>query len=287
MHFLNKIIKGQIDDAVHRKFIKFSKGLFMNGGPVLLAKLAKNKILSLNASFDYEDLIGEFTTNHLPDGNYKLNGVIYTQPRVPLTDCEALANSLGLNGNWERGKRDLRNLHLLNINEEKLNSEIKEIYPKLSEFCTLLLNITPISGKAWKFTTKDKIPSLKKLQDTPMPNCKPDKAEKCKYLKFCEKNGICVNSRIGFVKVKTDKLDEKSIKDFNDLFIPDFNGKVQSNFTELVLANQYMIENFEDPPNKDKLTSKELREKIIKKGYINRILLIDKKEIVNKVEFKI
>jgi hypothetical protein len=259
----------------------------MNGGPVLLAKIAKNKALSLSASFDYEDLIGEFTTNHLPDGNYKLNGVIYTQPRVPITECEALTNSSGLNGNWERGKRDLRNLHLLNVNEEKNNSDIKEIYPKLSEFCVLLLNITPKSGKVWKLTTKDKIPSLKKLQDSPMPKCKPDKAEKCNYLKFCEKYGICVNSRIGFVKVKTDKLEEKSIKDFIDLFIPDFNGKIPSNFTELVLANQYMIEDFEDPPNKDKLTSKELREKIIKKGYIKRILMIDKKEIVNKVDFKL
>ncbi len=259
----------------------------MNGGPVLLAKKAKNNVLSLNASFDYEDLIGEFTTNHLPDGNYKLTGLIYTQPRVPLTECETLANSIGLNSNWEQGKRDLRKLYLLNINEDKKNSEIKEIYSKLNEICTLLLNITPKSGKVWKLTTKDKIPSLKKLQDTPMPNCKPDKAEKCNYLKFCEKNGICVNSRIGFVKVKTDKLDEKSIKDFIDLFTPDFNGKVPTDFTELVLANQYMIEDFEDPPNKDKLKPKELREKIIKKGFINRILLIDKKEIVNKVEFKV
>ncbi|MFX0138458.1 MAG: hypothetical protein ACFFDN_32750, partial [Candidatus Hodarchaeota archaeon] len=217
MHFLNKIIKGQVDDAVHRRFIKFSKGLFMNGGPILLAKLAKNKVLSLNGSFEYEDLIGGFASNHLPDGNYKLNGVIYTQPRAPFTECEALTNSLGLKGNWEQGKRDLRKLHLLNVNEEKTNSDIKEIYSNLSELCILFLNITPKSGKAWKLTTKDKIPSLKKLQDTPMPTCKPDKAEKCDYLKFCEKYGICVSSRIGFVKIKTDKLNDAAIKNFKDL----------------------------------------------------------------------
>ncbi|MFX0137446.1 MAG: hypothetical protein ACFFDN_27650, partial [Candidatus Hodarchaeota archaeon] len=78
-----------------------------------------------------------------------------------------------------------------------------------------------------------------------------------------------------------------AIKNFKDLFMPDFNGKIPPNFTELVLANQYMIEEFEDPPNKDKLSPKELRENIIKKGYINRILMIDKKDITNKVNFKI
>jgi len=259
----------------------------MNGGPVLVAKLAKNNVLSLNASFEYEDLIGEFTTNHLPDGNYKVNGSIYTQPHAPLTECETIANSLGLNGNWDQGKRDLRKLYLLNINEEKSKPEINEIYSKLSDSCIILLNITPKSGKAWKFTTKDKIPSLKKLQDAPMPTCKPDKAESCDYLKFCEKYGICVSSRIGFVKIKTDKLNDAAIKNFKDLFIPDFNEKVPATFSELILANQYMIEDFEDPPDKDKLSSKDLREKIIKKGFINRVLMIDKKDITNKVDFKI
>ncbi|MHA1299611.1 MAG: hypothetical protein ACTSO9_09270 [Candidatus Helarchaeota archaeon] len=287
MHFLNKIIKGQIDDSVHRRFIKFSKGLFMNGGPVLQAKLAKNGSLSLNGSYEYEDLIGEFVSNLLPNGNYYVKGTIYTQPRVHLKECEPIASAIDLGGSWEKGKRDLKNLYLLSVNEEKTNSQIKKIYSELSAFCTSLLTITPQSGKVWKLTTKDKIPSLKKKQDEPMPKCKPDKAEKCKYLSFCEKNGICINDRIGFVKVKTNKLDEKGIKMFKDFFLSDFNGNMPEKFSELVIANQYMIEGFIEPPNKDDLSPKELREQILKKGYINRILLVDEKELINKVNFEI
>ncbi|MHA1379260.1 MAG: hypothetical protein ACTSRG_12830 [Candidatus Helarchaeota archaeon] len=287
MHFLNKIIQGKPDESVHRRFIKFSKGLFMNGGPVLKAKLTKNGVLQLYGSYEYEDLIGEFISNHLPDGNFKIVGIIFTQPHSQLEQCQSLASSMGLTGTWEKGKRDLKNLHLLTVNQELSNAEIKEIYFKLADLCTILLSITPQSGKAWKLTTKNKIPSLKKKQDEPMPKCKPDKAEKCKYLSFCEKNGVCINDRIGFVKVKTDKLDEKGITDFKNLFLPDFEGQIPEKFTEFVLINQYMIEGFIDPPDKEKLSAREYREQIIKKGYINRILLIDKKEITSKINFEI
>lgn len=287
MHFINKIINKQIDESVHRRFIKFSKGTFMNGGPIILAKLEKNKAFSLNASFEYEDLVGEFISNILPDGQYGVQGIIYTQPHVVLSLCEEIIKSLSLQVNWEKGKRELKNLYSFILNESKGNSEIKEIYPKLSDTCFILLNINPSSGKAWKLTTKDKIPSIKKMQDSPQPSCKPEKQEKCNYLQFCEKYGICINERINFIKVKTGSLDENTINNFIEAFLPDFKEKIPEKFSEIILANQYIIEGLIDPPNKDGLSPKELREKIIKKGYINRILLIDKQELINKVDFEV
>ncbi|MHA1784000.1 MAG: hypothetical protein ACTSVY_09760 [Candidatus Helarchaeota archaeon] len=283
MHFINKIIHDKVDNSVHNRFVKFSKGTFNNGGPVLVIKAsAGNKSWSFNSSYEYEDQIGVFYGNTAPEETYSVKGTIYTLPRVKLDEVPLFNDR-----NWTQGKRDLKALHFTELNEKLDLKEILKIYDELNPYCAILLNILPSQGKNWTFKTKDKIPSIKKLQDkNPLEECKEEKQNKCKFKVQCETTGVCVDKRIGFAKLKTGQLDDKAVKLFYELFIPDFKD-IPSKFKELCLINSYQIDKIELPPNKDKLTPREMREKAKKIGKIKRLLWLDGKTFSTEISFSV
>ncbi|MHA1651261.1 MAG: hypothetical protein ACTSYB_13795 [Candidatus Helarchaeota archaeon] len=289
-HFLTKIIRntvGQNDPDVHRRFVKFSKGSFPNGGPVLKVKATKKKNLTINGSFEYEDLIGYFVATHLPEDFYKIEGTIYTQPRVSLESIQKDLNELGLQDGWVQGKRELKNLFMLPMNLVLTPHDIVQIYDKLAENCFLLLTITPSKGgKEWALKTDKKIPPLKKTfgKAEPYTTCKPETKIKCKVAELCKTTGICIKERTNFCRTKTSQLSDDEIKHFMELFLPDF-PNLGSSFTDLLLINKYTITEFEMPEDKDSLSPRELREKIKRKGYLERIVYMDKELYSNKVEF--
>ena len=285
-HFLSKLIEGEADRSVHRRFIKFSKGEFPNGGPVLRVKATKKKTLAINGSFEYEDLVGYYTARNSPDGTYNVGGNIYTQPRVELNWIQKELEDLALDGGWEKGKRDLRKLFVRPMNIELTPEEITQIYDKLAPTCYLLLTITPEKGKEWNFKSADKIPPLKKTfgKADPYAECKPDKRAKCKDAELCQKTGICITERTRFFGVKTGYLED--FAELWELFIPDF-PELHRSFNELLIINQYTISNMILPENKDSLSSQELREKVKKEGFIERVVYIDNKLHSKKVDFTV
>ncbi|MHA1266224.1 MAG: hypothetical protein ACTSRS_13410 [Candidatus Helarchaeota archaeon] len=285
-HFITKLIEGTTDTSTSRRFKKFSKGEYPDGGPVLKVKVTKNNKFTMNASFEYEDLMGYFVATHLPEGEYNLKGSIYTQPRVTLDSIEESLKFLSMSDGWEKGKRDLKNLFVYKINLNSSPQEICKVYEFLADYCYLLLNITPSKGIDWVFKSAEKIPPLKKTfgKGEPYTNCKPEKREKCKNAELCQETGICITDRIKFCKIKTPPLTEEAIKDFFKFFLPDF-PQIQQSFTELLLINQYTITDFIFPEDKESLDAKELREKIKRVGYINRIVHINKTIYSNRIDF--
>jgi hypothetical protein len=283
-HFLTKIINNKVDECVHRRFIKFSKGEFPNGGPVLHVKASKKKTLAMQGSFEYEDLIGYYVAINLPDGSYKIGGNIYTQPRVELDMIQDALGKLSLDDGWEPGKRDLRKLMVRSVDLNVKEEELTPIYDKLADDCYLLLNVTPEKGKEWAYKTGDKIPPLKKTfgKADPFEECKPDKRLKCKNASLCEKLGICFTDRTKFCKVKTGYLEEYA--EFFELFLPDF-PDFSPDFKELLIINRYKINDLVFPEDKDTLKPYELREKIKKAGILERIVYIDGEIQSKEVEF--
>jgi hypothetical protein len=284
-HYLTKLIDKAADESTHRRFIKFSKGTFPNGGPVLNV-LNKKNMLTINGSFEYEDLIGYFVAVHLPDSSYKVTGNIYTQPRVSLDSIQDKLAGLPLDREWEPGKRDLKKLFMYPMNSTFTPREIIQIYDRLSDDCFLLLSIAPEKGKDWAVKTDDKIPPLKKTfgKVDPFTDCKEEKKVKCKNVVLCEKTGICLADRTKFCKTKTSQLKTEELDHFMKLFIPDFPDLPQT-FNELLIVNNYEISDFYFPENKDSLPPQELREKIKKVGVIERTVYIDEEIHSKKVEF--
>lgn len=285
-HFLTKIIQNEPDPSVHRRFIKFSKGEYPNGGPILRIKATKSKNLSINGSFEYEDLIGFFIACNLPEGSYLVGGNIYTQPRVELDWIQKDLEELSLENGWKPGKRDLKKLMVRPMNENLAPKEIFQMYEKLSSNCFLLLTITPEKGKDWAFKTNDKIPPLKKTfgKIDPYEECKPDKRIKCKDADSCEKSGICITDRTKFFRVKTGSL--KDFTNFFELILPDF-PELNQDFSELLIVNQYTIDELIFPENKETISAHELREKIKKVGFIERIVYLDEKKYAKKMDFTV
>ena len=283
LHFINKIINQVVDDSVHNRFVKFSKGLFKNGGPVLTLKSTSgNKSWSFNSSFEYEDQIGMFFCKTAPEETYTVKGSIYTLPRVNLDDIPMFKDR-----NWMQGKRDLKKLQFIMFDEEQELKQISNIYNELNQYCAILLNIAPLKGKTWKLVTKDTIPSLKSIQDkNPLQECKDDKQEKCKNRDLCEKTGVCIEKRIGFAKLKTGPIDKNGVEEFFKLFLPDFD-KVPHSFKDLRLINSYHVEKIELPSNQDKLSPKDIRIMAKKVGKINRLLSIDGKIFESIIPFNV
>ena len=163
LHFINKIISQKVDKSVHDRFVKFSKGLFKNGGPVLTLKSTSgNKSWSFNSSYEYEDQIGMFFSKNAPKDTYSAKGSIYTLPRVELDEIPILKDR-----SWEQGKRDLKQLHFTTFNEELELDQISDIYEKLNPFCAILLlsSLNPISVKngfppSMSFASASQIPTI-------------------------------------------------------------------------------------------------------------------------------
>ena len=287
-HFLAKIIQGKLDASVHRRFVKFSKGTFPNGGPVVRVKSTKAGNLTIRSSFEYEDLIGYFIVSQLPDNAYKVGGTIYTQPRVALDDIQDKLDQLDLQEGWEKGKRDLKNLFVHPMDTTLPPQEINQLYDILADDCFLFLNIAPPKGKDWQLKTGDKIPPLKKTfgKADPYRECKPDKRIKCKNADLCKMTGICITERTKFCSTKTGPLSPEDLGKFFELFIPDF-PEFHQPFTELFIVNQYTINEFIFPENKDSLPPKELREKIKRTGWLERIVYLDDKTDSKKTEFTV
>ncbi|NVM29786.1 MAG: hypothetical protein HWN65_13160 [Candidatus Helarchaeota archaeon] len=283
-HFLTKLIQGEADQSVHRRFIKFSKGEFPNGGPVLRAKATKKNTMAVNSSFEYEDLLGYFLASNLPDDTYKVGGNIYTQPRVELDWIQNELEELSLSSGWEKGKRDLKKLMVYPMDLNLSPDEITQIFEKLSTNCYLLLTINPEKGKEWVFKAAEKIPPLKKTfgKADPYSECKPDKRIKCKNAELCQKTGICITERTKFCRIKTGYLEE--FAEFFELVIPDF-PQLHQSFTELLVINQYTINKLVFPEDRDSLSPQELREKIKKAGFVERIVYVDNKIQSKKVDF--
>ena len=282
LHYINKIINQTFDKFVHERFVKFSKGLFKNGGPVLYVKAgAGNKNWNFNSSYEYEDQIGIFFGKTAPNDVYNVSGALYTLPRMKVEDLPTYQDK-----NWQQGKRELKNLHFLMIEESLELSQISEIYENLSPYCAVLLNVSPAKGKNWVMKTKEKIPSIKKLQDKdPLQECKPEKQEKCKIIDVCTKTGVCFPKRVGFSKLKTGPVDDSAVNLFFDLFLPDF-PDVPRKFKELRLVNSFLIEKIELPKNKNELSSSEMRIAAIKTVKIKRFLWLDGKKFETEIEFK-
>jgi len=285
-HFLTKLLHGQADQSTHRRFIKFSKGDFPEGGPVVRIKATKKNSLMVNASFEYEDLIGYFVATHLPEGSYKVQGDIYTQPHVDLEEIQGKFQQLPLPGEWMPGKRDMKNLFMYALNSTLMPPEIIRLYDTLADDCYLLLAIS--SAGEWKFKTDSKIPPLKKIfgKTEPFESCKPDTKVKCKNTELCEKTGICITERTKYCNAKTPALSSQEMQDLFMQLLPDFLEALQS-FTEIFLVNKYTITDFIFPEDKDAIPTKTLREKIKKVGVLERIVYMDDKVLTNKIDFTV
>ncbi|MHA1311423.1 MAG: hypothetical protein ACTSWR_00645 [Candidatus Helarchaeota archaeon] len=230
-HFLIKIFNNEIDESIHDKFLRYSKGEFE--GPVL-DLVIRGKKVSFYVDRDYDQYFLDFILRHLPSNDYKVSGNIITK-----SDPEAQVNDLKIQSKITKSK-GLYNIKLNDIyNLEKL----KEIYKELKKIGYPLLSISStIKGNPWKITTKKSIPR-------PSANSK-ESEEKEKHPNFCK----------GTFPRDQELLNEV-IQDCLLDFIEIADELKNQNFHELQLQNIFNIEKIllPDPKIKEDLIKEQKR----------------------------
>ncbi|MEX2705721.1 MAG: hypothetical protein Q6352_010730 [Candidatus Freyrarchaeum guaymaensis] len=144
MHFLTKLIKNQVDDLVHRRFIKFSTGEFE--GPTIKVNVKKS-VIDFRASFEYQDFVLEFIINRVPDVECTVKGNIFSSQDI---GDELKRFSI------KKVKRS--GLVYKAAVKNTLSSEkLRELLASIGGHSTLLLSVRPTSD-SWKISMKANFP---------------------------------------------------------------------------------------------------------------------------------
>ena len=147
MNFIKKVFDGDIDEGVHKQFIKFGKGIYNKRFPLSLWKTKKVKIKS---SFEFaNDLV--LLCSKLGKGN--VSGIVLSKKNISDILSE---NNIQGDSETKKGGLYFQN----NISSQELGKEQIEILEKESYF-TLL----DIEGEDFKLKTKKKLPKPGKSED--------------------------------------------------------------------------------------------------------------------------
>ncbi|MEM3587168.1 MAG: hypothetical protein QXO71_07615 [Candidatus Jordarchaeaceae archaeon] len=144
MHFLTKIINNQIDDEVHRRFVKFSTGEFE--GPIIVVNV-KKKSINFKASFDYQDFVMEFIINRVPNVDCNVKGNIFSGQDL----SEKLKKVIGVQ------MKKSGAAYKAAVNTTVSSEKLRELYASIGDKATLLLSVKPSSG-SWSLAMKANFP---------------------------------------------------------------------------------------------------------------------------------
>jgi hypothetical protein len=246
MHYLSELVETpSLEDPaknhmnIHRHFYRYSKGDFI--GPALKISTTKKKI-TLKGSHEYEDLIQEVVLQTTKEDKIDINGVLITGANI-----EEDLQALGLNWNLKKSTGKTKN-YKANISEKISKDSLLKTIEKLRMNSYLLLSFN--INSVCKVSTKKRIPqpSKKKVEDDDLNS----------RIQFC--TGVIENT-------------EKNLKLIIDSALPDFKADLPDQFKNLILSNNYKIQEIILP--KDVKNSMLLRILAIRKGKIFRSIQID------------
>lgn len=143
MHFLTKIINNQLDEEVHRRFVKFSTGEFV--GPAISVTV-KKKSINFKASFDYQDFVMEFIIKRASSVDCGVKGNIFSSQ-----DFSEELGKIGVK------MRKSGASYKAVVNTTVSSKKLRELYASIGDKSTLLLSVKPGSG-SWKLAMKSNFP---------------------------------------------------------------------------------------------------------------------------------
>jgi hypothetical protein len=147
MNFIKKVFNKQIDEEVHKQFIRFGKGQYMKRFPLSLWKSKKIKIKS---GFEFANDLVLLCTKL---GDAKVSGIVMSKE-----DISSIMSQNNIQGNSEKKKGGLYFQN--NIPNQELKKE-QLIELERVAYMTLL----DIEGENFKLKTKKKLPKPGKDAD--------------------------------------------------------------------------------------------------------------------------
>lgn len=140
MNFIKKVFDKQIDEKVHKQFIRFGKGEYPKRFPL---SLWKSKTIKVKSSFEFANDLVILCANI---GDAKISGIVLSKK-----DISGVMSENNIKGNSETKKGGLYFEN--NIPEQELKKEQLVELEKVSYFALL-----DIEGNGFKLKTKKKLP---------------------------------------------------------------------------------------------------------------------------------
>lgn len=245
MHFLSKILRGTIDESVHRAFLRYGKGEYT--GPAAQVAITRAGKVKVRSTYLYQDLIASVFLKLVPIDTISISGIV-----LGYTELDEELSALGMDAEPFK-KKPRTQLFQSKIRGEYSVKKATSLYDDIGENAYIFCNLT--TNLAWMHKSKNKIPSAQK--EAPIEE----------RIKFSSTN---IPAGTEFV---TNLLQELT---------PDFLNDIPSKFTSLLIENTYQIQDLVFPPEKSKLTSKEIRLKTKRSGILHRKLIVDDSEFTRK-----
>lgn len=245
MHFISKILKDTVDESVHRAFLRYGKGDYY--GPAAEIAIAKSGKIKVKSNHLYQDLIASVFVTYVPVDTISVSGIVLGH--APLD--EALA-ALGIEADPFK-KKPRTQLFQSKIDGVYPVKQVASFYDDIGENALIFCNLS--TDQAWTHKSKNKIPSAQK--EPPIEE----------QLKFSTTN----------IPAGTDFVPNLLLE-----LTPDFLDDIPTNFSTLRIENTYEIQDLIFPPDRDQLTSKEIRVLTQRRGILHRTLTVDGKELTSK-----
>ncbi|MFW9830402.1 MAG: hypothetical protein ACFFD8_01300, partial [Candidatus Thorarchaeota archaeon] len=216
-------------------------------GPTAEITITRAGKVKVRSTWLYQDLVAAVFLDLIPDDNFTLSGIVLAYEPLDETLTE-----VGIKAEPFK-KKPRTQLFQSKISGTYSKQQGQILYDEIGENAYIFCNLTTKSG--WNHKSKSKIPSAQK---------EPPIAEQLKY------SSTQVPAGTEFVAELIRAL------------VPDFHDDIPENFSTLRIENTYEIQELVFPPNKDQLTSKEIRLNTKRQGILHRKLTIDEKEYTNK-----
>ena len=245
MHFISKILRDTIDESVHRAFLRYGKGEYE--GPVAEISIEKSGMVKIRSNHLYQDLIASVFVTHVPVDTVSVSGIVLGYE--PLDEMIA---ALGIEADPFK-KKPRTQLFQSKIAGVYPVKQVASLYNDIGEDALIFCSLS--TDKAWSHKSKTKIPSAQK--EIPIKE----------QLKFSTTK----------IPAGTDFVSGLLLE-----LIPDFLDDIPNDFSTLSIENIYEIQDLIFPPNRDQLTSREIRVLTQRSGILHRTLSVDGKELTSK-----
>ncbi len=207
LHWLTRLVNGVSDEGLHRRFVKYSVGVF--DGP-RLEVIFKGRNLTLRGDFGYEDFIGWFALS-LMDENEEcgVNGVVFGNM------CAEVFSGYG-------GQVKVKGeTYSIKVNFSSKAGKLREIYERYADRCNLLLSIKAAGG--WSVKCKTRLDWKTTVRE--------NEEEK---IDFC----------IGKLQLKEEGFIGRMLL---ESVAPDFLNKVPQKFYRMLIINEFVVERLVPP----------------------------------------
>ncbi|MCK4280102.1 MAG: hypothetical protein KAW94_05965 [Candidatus Thorarchaeota archaeon] len=254
MNWLTKVVRGEHDEFVHAKLVKY--GIGTHHGPRAHLAFSKKRI-SFKVDLGFEDTFIQGYVDGAPEGTHRISGLI-----VSYSDRANEFANLNMPLLWKKSGGKGPPTHKAKLKEIAPLQDIKQLVHNEGPTTFFLLSMSPsVAGTPWKITTKTSFPKT--------PKGAEDGETKVKAPVFCK--GALANTPV---------MNKFVLQEI----LPDLWEEISPKTKKVQILHTIIIESIEIPEDPS-LSFAEKRKLAKRSARLLRKVVIDEKEYTSEFDF--